>query len=65
MYEANYLWLYNCPADGDCYNFAARVKEDLRILFFVSAALIWPVCMWNLGGKYIFLRLKAKSCGHA
>jgi hypothetical protein len=65
IYEANFLWLYNCPAGGDCYDFAALVKEDLRILFFVSAALIWPVCIWNLGGKYIFLWLRRKSYGKA
>lgn len=56
--KAELLSFYSCPLVGDCYDFAALVKQDLNMFFIVSSVLLWPVCIWNLGGRSLFLKLK-------
>ncbi len=60
FYEAQMLSGYNCPALGDCYDFAALVKQNLEVFSVVAAILLWPVCIWNLGGQHIFMIVKNK-----
>jgi hypothetical protein len=59
-HEAYLLSSYKCPP-GDCYNFAALVREDLEKLFVVSAVALWPPCAWFLVVKHIIKRWRQKD----
>lgn len=58
LFQAQMLSGYSCPVFGDCYDFAALVKQDLEVFSVVAAILLWPVCIWNLGGRHIFMIVK-------
>ncbi len=43
----------NCPRFGDCYNPGWWAAYHLDLWTTGIAVLIWPVCLWNLGGRWL------------
>ena len=46
-----------CPPQGDCYLPGTSTAFELEFLAFAVAALVWPVCFWFLGGRWLSTRL--------
>ena len=46
-----------CARNSDCYNLGTITAYQLEILVIGLAFLVWPICFWNLGGKWLFERL--------
>jgi hypothetical protein len=47
-----------CKPVGDCYLPGTSASLELDILAIVMALVIWPVCAWFLGGRFLVRRLR-------
>jgi hypothetical protein len=46
-----------CTPNSDCYNPGTIAAYQLEILVIGIAILVWPICFWHLGGKWLFERI--------
>src|SRR5688572_16601026 len=46
-----------CPPRGDCYVAGAIGVFELEILTYLIALLVWPACIWFLGGRLAAVQL--------
>ena len=46
-----------CPPSGDCYEPGSNAAFELDLLTSALAILVWPPCIWFLGGRWILYRL--------
>ena len=46
-----------CIPNSDCYNLGTIAASQLEILVIGLTFLVWPICIWYLGGKWLFERL--------
>jgi len=51
----------NCPRVGDCYNLGWWTTQNLESWAAGFACLIWPVCLWHLGGRWIVGQFTRKT----
>ncbi|PPD53917.1 MAG: hypothetical protein CTY10_08130 [Methylotenera sp.] len=43
-----------CPPVGDCYVKGSEILLEFDMLIIIFALYLWPVCVWFVGGRYIF-----------
>jgi hypothetical protein len=55
--SASYAKQIGCPASGDCYVPGSELLLSFDVLAMGSAVLLWPVCVWFLGGGWIVRRV--------
>lgn len=55
--SASYAEDIGCPPRGDCYVPGSEILLSFDILVMGSAVLLWPVCFWFLGGKWVAKKL--------
>ena len=48
QFTRRYSAAIGCPSSGECYVAGAEHLLYLDLLFFGSAVLLWPACMWFL-----------------
>lgn len=47
-FERRYSEAIGCPKAGDCYVNGSEHLLSLDLMFFGSALLLWPACLWFL-----------------
>jgi hypothetical protein len=53
----SYAKQIGCPSAGDCYVPGSELLLDFDLLVMGSALLLWPVCLWFLGGGWLWRKL--------
>ena len=48
QFERRYSDAIGCPKAGDCYVPGSEHLLSLDVMFFGSALLLWPACLWSL-----------------
>jgi len=48
QFERRYSEAIGCPKAGDCYVPGSEHLLSLDVMFFGSALLLWPACLWFL-----------------
>ena len=50
----------DCVDNGTCFQFFLPFNKVSLAAVFLSCCLLWPLCVWQLAGKYIWLRIQSK-----
>lgn len=62
QFERRYSEAIGCPQAGDCYVPGSEHLLSLDVMFFGSALLLWPACLWFLiVHPLIFLVRKSRA----
>lgn len=57
--ERQFMASIGCPLSGDCYVPGSEILIDFDILVIGLALYLWPICIWFLGGRYVFGRIRS------
>jgi hypothetical protein len=49
----------NCMPGTDCLKMATPLFMDIWMLDWIARILLWPLATWNLGGRWLWWRLRA------
>jgi len=50
-----------CSYGSSCFEHAIPVVSEMGVVFGILALLLWPLCVWQLGGRWVWRRVNAKS----
>jgi hypothetical protein len=61
MYLA--LWMMSrthCEISTQCFADAIPVASEMGVALAILAIFLWPFCLWNLGGRWLWRRLRER-----
>jgi hypothetical protein len=60
-FSQKYAASIGCPKAGDCYVPGWEHLLSMDLMFFFSAAVLWPLVVWKIGGYLWPMLAKSES----
>ena len=50
-----------CAPDSECLTQAMPLIVNIGIITLIERIVLWPVCLWFVGGRWFFYKLRSKK----
>ena len=54
----------NCMPGSDCLKMTMPLIVQIGLVSWAARILLWPLTVWNLGGRWLWRRLRSNSSSH-
>ena len=49
-----------CMPGSECLRYSMPLIADIGLVGWAARALLWPLCVWFLGGRWLFHNIQAR-----